>query len=57
MPRSVGMGHSGMSNWAEQDEEILLELLEQDHEEIVADYEAGRKVEHLSRYEWSCSFC
>ncbi len=43
LPRSVGMGHSGMSNWAERDEEILLELLEQDHQEIVADYEARQK--------------
>ncbi len=43
LPRSVGMGRSGMSNWAERDEEILLELLEQDHEEIVADYEARQK--------------
>ncbi len=42
-PRSVGMGRSSLPNGAERDEEILLELLEKEHEEIIADYEARQK--------------
>lgn len=40
LPRSVGMGRSGVANWDERDKEILLE---RDHQETVADYEALRK--------------
>lgn len=42
-PRSVGMGRSSLPNGAERDEEILLELLEKEHEEIIADYEARQQ--------------
>ena len=43
LPRSVGMGRSGSPDWAERDEETLLELLEKEYEETVADYEARQK--------------
>ena len=42
-PRSVRMGRSGLPGWAERDKELLLELLEREHEETIADYEARQK--------------
>lgn len=40
LPRSVGMGRSGVPDLAEHDEELLLEMLEQEHQETLASYEA-----------------
>ena len=43
LPRSVGLGRSGSPGWAERDDEILLELLEREHEEILASYDEAQK--------------
>lgn len=44
LPQSVGMGRSGMPDLAERDEELLGQLLEEEHERIMADWNA-RQVE------------
>lgn len=43
LPRSVGLGRSGSPGWAERDDEILLELLERDHEEVLRSCDEAQK--------------
>ena len=43
IPSWLGAGDSGGADWAERDEE-LLELLEEEHQEILASWEAQKKA-------------
>lgn len=43
LPRSVGMGRSGVPDLAERDEELLAELYKEKHARITADWEAEQK--------------
>ena len=43
VPDWVGMASSGSGDLAERDEEILAELLEEEHERVMADYEQWQK--------------
>lgn len=44
IPSWLGAGDSGGIGRAESDDEVLLELLEQEHEEILADWEARKQA-------------
>lgn len=46
VPSWVGAGRSGMPDLAERDEELLAELLDQEYEEILADWQERQAREH-----------
>lgn len=45
LPRSVGMGRSGVPDLAERDEELLAELYEEKYARIMADQEAKQEAQ------------
>lgn len=44
LPWSVGIGHSGMPDLAERDEELLGQLFEEEHERTMADWNVQQKA-------------